>query len=1312
MTDLAKRKEEAKKEIRSLLLSAPLGLTVVELKRDFAEFIGHPLPWKELGYSSAEDFVQDIPDTVKITWSNTGMVLTGVANSSTKHIEKLVQNQKVDTRLKKKVMDRRSRQAAKPLLPLNRGYMNAGYGQNRAYYSQRPPRFNNTNIGYLHYCGYSAPAPVQYPHQSHARQRARHMAPPPCVPAYTRGQISQLLSQHKQGLPLTHFCSIFRSRFGVPLDFREMGFSTEQDLLSSLRDILGMRTLAGGETRVMSLEACVAWDLSKWRGDAIPTGPYHQQGNTNSSLKPKMLQNNNVAAEPKPLKPLINPLVQPDRLSRGKGRGRGAIRKDTSTSKYEEDSIFEDHKISTAHQAEQVSPLRSTELGVDEHCNIPVSVQNEITQIMNKRPKGVCASRLPFEYKEMFKRPLPTKTYGYNSVIEFVSDLPHIVRIERPYPQGDWFLFPVQVSNGDNCSSSLPKLKVPATSSAVDTTTTPSPPPLEVDKALKEAIAQVMSINSEGIPLNKFQETFQAVTGKPLNVARYGPGGLKRILHGMSDILIISLDASDKAIVLPKMHNTPRRFDQLQDQFQPIATGGGEAASLMHLPQDAVSPGCKYRPQPLPAPSANGEDYIELYVSNVLSPDMFWIQLRGRKTTLALEDLMDELEAVYSSKSLPKEYYMTPQLAQKGMLCAVIFPEDCFWHRGYILGLKDQLYQVYYVDYGNTCLVSIDQMRLLKSKFLKLPAQAIQARLGHIKPINGVWKSNATQRMLALAREKPLVGLVVAEKDRVLSLCLTDTSREEDIHFNDMFVDEGYAVFEPESGVVQAPLHEQAPSSFMLFGDVAKDEGMHQDGIQSMEEPIHRYVRQAQMTDELTMNLVNFHDQLYLMASEISALFSHSDVVSKLQQDNVHIETVVAEKKVYPDLFKELLLYEAHQVDEYTESLNLLPLDRLPLIIELYSQGNKHEGLKAMALELLEWFDPQDPYWKGLDDAMSSASQTSDNEDEGDAQTQSTSDEALPSLEDLQEVLKTLEIKRKRILSRMLSEAPTPDCVNELNTVELHISRMEALISKLETESPASSISLQQQANHVSHPQSSLNSKQHVQNTNIPVSQPTKTTHKVAPMIQSPQQPHQVNSSHQQNLKMAAGSANPTSIMPSVDLLLQQQMLMNQLMMQQLGLSTQNTPFSGQLPGQLPSTNPSTAQVLPGFGRGVLTSSDADQLQQQHQQLQLLQNQLLQQSGSGAMFPGLGNSALLNSRLFSQQTMNPQFSNFGMLSSGLPLSTQSPAQATMSATSSLPPGLSMLGVSGLARGRGMNSQPQTGAVSSQPSGLQPYTHPH
>ena len=50
----------------------------------------------------------------------------------------------------------------------------------------------------------------------------------------------------------------------------------------------------------------------------------------------------------------------------------------------------------------------------------------------------------------MFKKELPFKTYGYNSVIEFVSDLPHIILVKRPHPKGDWHLHPVASSNEGN----------------------------------------------------------------------------------------------------------------------------------------------------------------------------------------------------------------------------------------------------------------------------------------------------------------------------------------------------------------------------------------------------------------------------------------------------------------------------------------------------------------------------------------------------------------------------------------------------------------------------------------------------------------------------------------------------------------------------------------------------------------------------------------------------------------------------------------------------------------------------------------------
>ena len=110
MSELAKKLESVKKEIRSLLLSAPVGLTVRELTNDFSEFLGKPLPWRQLNYNNAEEFLHDMPDTVEISWNGSTMVLKGVSDKSTAHIKKLVSNQKVDTKKKWGALGRNKRE--------------------------------------------------------------------------------------------------------------------------------------------------------------------------------------------------------------------------------------------------------------------------------------------------------------------------------------------------------------------------------------------------------------------------------------------------------------------------------------------------------------------------------------------------------------------------------------------------------------------------------------------------------------------------------------------------------------------------------------------------------------------------------------------------------------------------------------------------------------------------------------------------------------------------------------------------------------------------------------------------------------------------------------------------------------------------------------------------------------------------------------------------------------------------------------------------------------------------------------------------
>ena len=66
MTDISEKKDKAKKEIRALLLSTNLGLTPNELKKDYLDLVGPPLPGENFGYNSFEDFIKDIPDVVQV----------------------------------------------------------------------------------------------------------------------------------------------------------------------------------------------------------------------------------------------------------------------------------------------------------------------------------------------------------------------------------------------------------------------------------------------------------------------------------------------------------------------------------------------------------------------------------------------------------------------------------------------------------------------------------------------------------------------------------------------------------------------------------------------------------------------------------------------------------------------------------------------------------------------------------------------------------------------------------------------------------------------------------------------------------------------------------------------------------------------------------------------------------------------------------------------------------------------------------------------------------------------------------------------
>ena len=70
-----KKRLQVIKNIRALLISAPSGLTVEEIQSDHQSMIGKPLPYREMGYSSALDLIKDLPDVCRPTYEKGILVL-------------------------------------------------------------------------------------------------------------------------------------------------------------------------------------------------------------------------------------------------------------------------------------------------------------------------------------------------------------------------------------------------------------------------------------------------------------------------------------------------------------------------------------------------------------------------------------------------------------------------------------------------------------------------------------------------------------------------------------------------------------------------------------------------------------------------------------------------------------------------------------------------------------------------------------------------------------------------------------------------------------------------------------------------------------------------------------------------------------------------------------------------------------------------------------------------------------------------------------------------------------------------------------
>ena len=105
-----------------------------------------------------------------------------------------------------------------------------------------------------------------------------------------------------------------------------------------------------------------------------------------------------------------------------------------------------------------------------------------------------------------------------------------------------------------------------------------------------------------------------------------------------------------------------------------------------------------------------------------------------------LNQMMDELDNHYEPKVVEFEKAMkekkpleTPHTFSVGDLVAAVWHHDQLWYRGVVKAVKEEKYEVFFFDYGDTVWVRDPYIWPLDSKFCVLPKQAIRAKLSGIR---------------------------------------------------------------------------------------------------------------------------------------------------------------------------------------------------------------------------------------------------------------------------------------------------------------------------------------------------------------------------------------------------------------------------------------------------------------------------------------------------------------------------------------------------------------------------------------------------
>lgn len=294
------------------------------------------------------------------------------------------------------------------------------------------------------------------------------------------------------------------------------------------------------------------------------------------------------------------------------------------------------------------------------------------------------------------------------------------------------------------------------------------------------------------------------------------------------------------------------------------------------------------------------------------------------------------------------------------------------WHRAVIKEYfpDDNKLAINYIDYGTPAVVPRSHIRILDRQFAQMPAQAIRAKLAHIRPLYGgtEWCVESAQLFLEMIKRTHDLGVVaevrgVARSITAISVWLYDTMTNDlpkGIEINMKLIENRYAelcsdveddsdelersiarsntrqiqlgapqhplrtpmdcedtkavleTFIPDSESKSAfsPIRKPAPG----IGTVALSQALRPIAVKTTlpEQRTPVVVETVRFIEGRESHVIFMNGRLFMTSAEISALipkFKSKDVLVKmLRLKKAKIDCVTASSQAYEDLFEKCIL--------------------------------------------------------------------------------------------------------------------------------------------------------------------------------------------------------------------------------------------------------------------------------------------------------------------------------------------------------------------------------------------------------------------